>query len=253
MDRQGTEVPERQEGTQAATHRAGLREAPVGSPYGTVEFKIPDNNRTQYDTRRCNTARHDTTRPTHPTQHAVYLVPRQVVRGSPLGPHEDQPTVSLLELLLRPHRPQSSHDPLHGFSADAAALHLFHHMKEVKSGCVSGESMEWAIRGLRSVRAKQELKQRHGGLAFVGPRWEATTARLNQIPDSKTRHDKTRHDTDHSPHAAGGPPRSPSCTGGLPTGAPRRPDRAAAAPSWPSQTLTPSLPIPSTPRLCSRF
>ena len=46
-------------------------------------------------------------------------------------------------------------------------------MMEVNSGCVSAETMEWVIRGLRSLRGKKDLKQRHGGLVFVGPRWGA--------------------------------------------------------------------------------
>ena len=45
--------------------------------------------------------------------------------------------------------------------------------EELESGCISGESMEWMVRGLRTVRGKRELKQRHGGLVFVGPRWGA--------------------------------------------------------------------------------
>ena len=46
-------------------------------------------------------------------------------------------------------------------------------MTEVKSGRVCAETMEWVIRGLRSLRGKKDLKQRHGGLVFVGPQWGA--------------------------------------------------------------------------------
>ena len=42
-------------------------------------------------------------------------------------------------------------------------------IREVKSGCMRGETMEWVVRGLRSARAKKELRQR--GLVFVGPQW----------------------------------------------------------------------------------
>ena len=42
-------------------------------------------------------------------------------------------------------------------------------MTEVKSGRVSAETMEWVIRGARFLRGKKDLKQRHGGLVFVGP------------------------------------------------------------------------------------
>ena len=42
-------------------------------------------------------------------------------------------------------------------------------MKEVKSGCVGGETIEWIVRGLRAPRGRKELKQGHSGLVSVGP------------------------------------------------------------------------------------
>lgn len=46
-------------------------------------------------------------------------------------------------------------------------------LRELDTGCVSAETMEWVIRGLRSTRGKRELAERHDGLEFVGPQWGA--------------------------------------------------------------------------------
>ncbi len=46
-------------------------------------------------------------------------------------------------------------------------------LAELESGCMCGENMEWVVRGLRTLKAKRELKQRHGGLVFRGPRYGA--------------------------------------------------------------------------------
>eukprot|EP00904_Undaria_pinnatifida_P005156 jgi/Undpi1/1770/HiC_scaffold_12.g05157.m1 len=44
-------------------------------------------------------------------------------------------------------------------------------LAKLESGCICGEDMEWIVRGMKTLKAKRELKQRHGGLVFAGPQY----------------------------------------------------------------------------------
>eukprot|EP00904_Undaria_pinnatifida_P005153 jgi/Undpi1/1768/HiC_scaffold_12.g05155.m1 len=46
-------------------------------------------------------------------------------------------------------------------------------LAKMESGCICGEDMEWIVRGMKTLKAKRELKQRHGGLVFAGPQYGA--------------------------------------------------------------------------------
>ena len=46
-------------------------------------------------------------------------------------------------------------------------------LAKLESGCICGEDMEWIVRGMKTLKAKRELKQRHGGLVFAGPQYGA--------------------------------------------------------------------------------
>ena len=46
---------------------------------------------------------------------------------------------------------------------------------ELEDGCVSAETLEWVIKGLKFPRDKRGRTQRLHGLEFVGPRWGSPT------------------------------------------------------------------------------